>query len=1774
MEDICFEISSSVSKALPAFVKQQYDTDCSIFLDFIEERWKNAELSSMLTCIDKYLQYTCGENSQPTLELMNILYNKNESELDQVSIFQNKLSLKLKVRSCKLLNSILECCVQLLYSIWENGCKDRAEHFNKILDFVRIEVILKALENYFSPDYAHRMAVSYNKRRSWITSLVRLSSLIRRIWIFRRDIGNFLINYILRYNNQDFSDLESTQNHTNLTFSEHLSDVSSPDEPMSEEFVKELSNIEIDVGNCVIFYKIRVILLLCPNSTLYDLLVNGLLFKWWDVVNGDIVPSWHPVFLTFFFRAAKFGWATDQCVCPYFKGKIQTIFNITLNSFLLPNKPKLEKYNEIMPGEYTCLLPKTFKLFKKTAKLLILILHENDLCTSKFRSSLSLNHESDAITSNGVELSDSVREETGEFDESFVDDDPDDIFTSLKRLINILYPYAHPSSSGKWSHSISLFLKYLIVSHSRKLLRHKYINKGLETDASESAEGGDNICDMLYTISLIGIYNKNMKICNNYEIIIRNICYINKEDYLIRVVEYFTESLTECAEHNRLLTSIRVIIQLIPLIVKHMPHIIMNLFYTAISYIALSEPFINIQILLLISLMLEYLFSIKNNLKSLSEDNKISLLTPKDSLGQENAFEGSNEASEVYEELMLQLNEFSIVYVDKVLELYENINEVDLKGMSLMNNVDVSIYILIKSTIINLLSVVDDQTMSVILNKLMKFIDEYSYKLSIIKHVTSILSSISYLKGIGHTTKLMINNVQGLSEDDKRLRFHLNCLISAIRYNFNSNYFSEIVEVITKGLEYKDKHVYKLVVKLIYRLNQSIYNVYTTSNLPTKESMNGVVVDNGEACIGWYVPTMAQYEMYKRLVLLLMDSINGKYNGLKDKKQTDDTTDDDILKIITLSKYLVKSIVLFDIEIKDKVFHNNVSQMSQDVSENGMEVDSEDRMIFDYNKVVKCLNGRVGDNFTLRGLVERYIMGVVSKIYKKVDGSVVSEKLTKFINFLASKNYFSTDISNNYDFIFNLKLQNNVSITTTKPMLKYISFHCGLTKNSYLMDINFSSYMTIVQDYYYNFINLRKINYNMLRNRVGLKQLDKADEVTNLDDKLEVKKLNNAEVKGLVDLVVVKMCELNYKNVVNNSIMILKSVTMIHKNMKYYVLSSVLKELVASADDNFTLFHNILPLFDANTLTYISLNFTLLELFLWFFLKVISTNNDSLINKYDVLFILFLNQRELDTTSDRIGRVDSIEQTYFEDSENVDMENIDTHDTPCTVKIDKLLSVLRSLMSVVDVENWRFNLYFCTLLLIYSRYVVYENKFFFHVLSLLNDVNNNYLQSVAFQYILITLMSLNSGRVADPVIKKKLLDLGVMGRIFNGLVYCNHDVNTLSSNNLSSIVMNVIKFDKSWPRNRIPSNSTILSKYNFFLSYHYFKFLMINSQTPEKHVESLEAILQNLIQISSDYIEYHLSLMEIMGGVLKCVLELWSRCGNLFPKFMSFLSKHLSEIKLEYMVHYMDAMRLVLQGKNDFQPLINFLLHCNVNHMDTVGAASDNGALCDEIKQLKLFQVLLQENIKIDEQVLSKKMELLLKDIGVKSFKIRNEIYTIVAYVRGFYGMKLEVPDDPVFVTTYYKMNLYNLDVEGISGHINTIQNEKLTNDIYNVISHVPRDKIHCVVKQLVRNIDNKRLKLLDMIFFDNVFYIVNTKTIRLLFNSYINKLNAKSNLTNVISSLNDETLNRIIGKIDKSLNNIDVIICIVNSIKYNIPKWLPTLLLSLVTFNYPPIQS
>uniref|UniRef100_A0A3B0MXV6 Uncharacterized protein n=1 Tax=Theileria annulata TaxID=5874 RepID=A0A3B0MXV6_THEAN len=335
------------------------------------------------------------------------------------------------------------------------------------------------------------------------------------------------------------------------------------------------------------------------------------------------------------------------------------------------------------------------------------------------------------------------------------------------------------------------------------------------------------------------------------------------------------------------------------------------------------------------------------------------------------------------------------------------------------------------------------------------------------------------------------------------------------------------------------------------------------------------------------------------------------------------------------------------------------------------------------------------------------------------------------------------------------------------------------------------------------------------------------------------------------------------------------------------------------------------------------------------------------------------------------------------------------------------------------------------------------------------------------------------------------------------------------------------------------------------------------------------------------YFILNIGLMEIMGGVLKCILELWDKLSGLFLRFMTLVSKHLSVIKLEYVVHYMDTMRLVLQGKNDFTPLINFLLNCTVADTDTgVGNLCNNGKLgdndtlevvgdgekrvsnglfYDEIKQLKLFQVLLQENIRIDEQLLSKKMELLLKDLGSKSFKVRNEIYTIVAFVRFFYGMKLEVPDDPVFVTTYYKVNLYNLDVEGILGHINTIQNEKLTNDIYNVISHVPRHKIHCVVKQLVKNIDNKRLKLLDMIFFNNVFYIVNTKTIKLLFNSYINKLNAKSNLTNVISSLNDETLNRIIAKIDKSLNNIDVIICIINSIKYNIPKWLPNLLLSLV---------
>ncbi|UKJ89808.1 hypothetical protein MACJ_003062 [Theileria orientalis] len=1359
MKDIFNEIYNNVPKSLPPFMREQYEADRSRFLKLSEEQWKNLEIYPMLTSVDKYLQNTVGENCHPTVELFDTIvplakklwfismYNtiedlktnpystndklndvsganfgsdgdndlfslyREDEDFNRLASCQNMLTLKTRVRSCKLLNTILETCVHLLPCIWEKDSRKKFDDMNEMVAFVRVEVLLRAFEDYFNSNSINRMGHSYTKRRAWVSSLVKLSSLIRRIWLYRREIGEQIILHL-------FPNFKLTD-----------------DESNGQVMLKE-------VDRCELFYKFRLVLLACPNSTFYDQLLTGNLFRWWKLVNGDVVSSWNPMFLTFFFRAAKYAWAHGECLCAHFNDKIPVLFNMLYNSFSLPNKSKVTKYKETMPGEYTCLLIKSLKLSKKMSKLLVLLMHPAKDAQLNCVHCVDNNTKEKCSHQNGVnQLALTEKNEVLSWENSEAEGDArHDILEYIRCLVNVVYPYTHPSNNGKWSLNISLFVKYLVVAYSRKAIRERSGFSGVyKMDQyclarnSRSKEDGalieyekstldENLCDLLYGISKQGMFSKNIQICNNYEETLKRICHICPQKYLITTAEKFIENCNIVNEPNQLLGSLRLLTQLSPMVVRLMPNVVHDLLNVLVSFINLSEPFITTQSLILISLVVSFASTVTTSSAVTMDNYKIpqsedelgeclhchfeqsffrchiaknigfetfipklesntytyldvilfinnfcfchvvdemarrkkveekkkqeeKLKKEEDEKKKEEKADGESSKEDVkpgtveeggsvslkdleaqkakrepekveegktaedgpekkeepaeiealdqknykhdlslvdeHKELLEKLvdimktwtqnmlnslNDWSIVYFDKILEMCKNTSKVNLKGASLMNTVEVSTFLLVRSSLLNLLSKLSEETLMVIINKMMAFVNEYSYKLDIVKYVISILALLSSVNA-GLLLKLSFTTIEtnilnsmkeskastkNDREADSRLIWYLNCLIGVIRFgNINNPRYSDrLNKIVELGINHHSKQVFKLTAKLVYRLNYSMHHPYVVV-INNNNYKNYIVVEEKDVgkekyneirenlkkefddkiLVGWHMPGLSEYKVYTSLMMGLVDQIhnlsqmfvprslessssistsgsisfdnveaetpvsahNLEIKATSDKSGTTDsasTTDKQdkqerveeeltlanrINRILIVSKYLMKSVSLVVVPSSKNgcgcTPSSLINQLKRHIVAKMMTVN------------VDPVERSAVHEMDLRYLVEGYLINVLVRINNYLDTNdllVDREKMTKLINFLVSKDFYSNEVTaNNLDALFNSlkrKIHINTSITCTKPMVKYLSFYYGVNSKSYLQELNDTAFVNLMQDHVNHIINSLKLN--------------------------------------------------------------------------------------------------------------------------------------------------------------------------------------------------------------------------------------------------------------------------------------------------------------------------------------------------------------------------------------------------------------------------------------------------------------------------------------------------------------------------------------------------------------------------------------------------------------------------------------------------------------------------------------------------------------------------
>eukprot|EP00922_Rhytidocystis_sp_ex-Travisia-forbesii_P015375 GHVS01022933.1.p1 GENE.GHVS01022933.1~~GHVS01022933.1.p1 ORF type:complete len:2089 (+),score=225.43 GHVS01022933.1:40-6306(+) len=145
-----------------------------------------------------------------------------------------------------------------------------------------------------------------------------------------------------------------------------------------------------------------------------------------------------------------------------------------------------------------------------------------------------------------------------------------------------------------------------------KEYRHEIgIEEDLEGDQMISLRLGrkedEHIAEILFPLLLQGAYAKQHNVANSFEDALKRICNLLPDKYLEPVVLRLMESLAAVSESHQTLSSVRLLTQLCPLILKYSPRYLGELLILTLPGIEPADPFKTVQTLTLYSVLFSYI---------------------------------------------------------------------------------------------------------------------------------------------------------------------------------------------------------------------------------------------------------------------------------------------------------------------------------------------------------------------------------------------------------------------------------------------------------------------------------------------------------------------------------------------------------------------------------------------------------------------------------------------------------------------------------------------------------------------------------------------------------------------------------------------------------------------------------------------------------------------------------------------------------------------------------------------------------------------------------------------------------------------------------------------------------------------------------------------------------------------------------------------------------------------------------------------------------------
>lgn len=314
-----------LDRFIPKCIAEAGAAKSSIYLKRAIEAYEGKRLFPLIGNATSYANLTTCYGGKCNPEIPGLC-----DKIWQLLDVKNNPKLNEKTAGLGCLSTLVSVMLDSIDHYWMQQGRQELAKLAESLDFMQMSDFIELFDDYFSQGECAVPKNGISARQSYLQSLIRLGSAMRRVWIFDSAAGDLLIKYIT----------------DNLDFSSNK-----------------------------IYYYFQLLLVLCPKATIYVICENGLLYRWWD--NSDS-RALNATFVALLERATNYH-RTLPCKSDghaVFESQLQErmpylcqmLFNYLCRRRVA--KKAVDEFKDLIPAKYSNMCEKTPSVVRKLTKIL------------------------------------------------------------------------------------------------------------------------------------------------------------------------------------------------------------------------------------------------------------------------------------------------------------------------------------------------------------------------------------------------------------------------------------------------------------------------------------------------------------------------------------------------------------------------------------------------------------------------------------------------------------------------------------------------------------------------------------------------------------------------------------------------------------------------------------------------------------------------------------------------------------------------------------------------------------------------------------------------------------------------------------------------------------------------------------------------------------------------------------------------------------------------------------------------------------------------------------------------------------------------------------------------------------------------------------------------------------------------------------------------------------------------------------------------------------